>query len=179
MKKRQRKNIRLQGYDYGSEGAYFLTICVYQRECCLSKVISGDIQLTEAGKIVEAELLISEQIRDDIFIDEYVIMPNHIHLIVLKSDTTSPVFVEHETHPQTEGFASRYGPQRDNIPAFIRAFKSMATRKIRGKAISYFKWQPRFHDRIIRNQEELVATRTYIRNNPANWDDDPENKPWE
>ncbi|MDP5170647.1 MAG: transposase [Bacteroidia bacterium] len=141
--------------------------------------MAGIVQLTRAGKIVEEELLISEQIREDIFIDEYVIMPNHVHMIVFKARGQSPVLLEHTQLPQTEGFVSKFGPQRDNIPAFVRAFKSIATRKIRQETIPHFSWQVRYNDRIIRNQRELERTRTYIKNNPRNWDEDPENRPWE
>ena len=86
----KRKRLRLQGYDYSSEGCYFLTICTEHRRNLLSTVVGGDdlgapkeIKLKPYGKIVEKYILSMEKAYDTIKIENYIIMPNHIHLLIL------------------------------------------------------------------------------------------------
>ena len=78
----KRKSIRLKGYDYSQQGMYFVTVCTYDKECNLGKVINDEMQLNKYGRIVRKELLKSNDIRKEICINKYVIMPNHLHIIV-------------------------------------------------------------------------------------------------
>ncbi len=80
--KHHRRSIRLKGYDYSSAGAYFITICAYQRACLFGEIVDGMMQLNEFGQIVADEWLKSSEIRREIALDEWVVMPNHIHGIV-------------------------------------------------------------------------------------------------
>ena len=78
-----RHSIRLKGYDYSSNGAYFITICVKNRECIFGEIINGEMYLNDYGKIVSEEWLKTEKVRKNIIIDEFVIMPNHFHGIII------------------------------------------------------------------------------------------------
>ncbi|MFR8010986.1 MAG: transposase [Clostridia bacterium] len=139
-----RKPNRLKGYDYAGNGAYFITICTKGRKCILSRIPVGNaalsvpkIELTAIGKIVE------EHIRLIPGIDKYVIMPNHIHLIVIKSKTEK------------------------SISEDIRALKSVVSRAV-GRPI----WQKSFYDHIIRDEEDYLTKAEYIENNPSKWIED-------
>jgi REP element-mobilizing transposase RayT len=92
-----RRSIRLKGYDYSQTGAYFVTICTYNRKCNLGKVINDEVQLNKYGHIVENELLKSNDIRKEICINEYIIMPNHVHMIVYIVETTTTFNISDET----------------------------------------------------------------------------------
>jgi len=78
-----RKSIRLKGYDYSKNGAYFITICIYNSECLLGKVVDGEMILSEYGEIVRNEWLKREEIRKNVQLDNYVVMPNHFHSIIV------------------------------------------------------------------------------------------------
>ena len=81
-KKHRRRSIRLPGYDYTSPGAYFVTICTHQGELLFGDVVDGEVALNEQGQIPYEEWLASEQIRQEVELDAFVIMPNHVHGIV-------------------------------------------------------------------------------------------------
>ncbi len=139
-----RKPNRLKGYDYAGNGTYFITICTRDRKCILSRIPVGNaalsvpkIELTAIGKIVEEHLRLIPGI------DKYVIMPNHIHLIVIKSKTGK------------------------NISEDIRALKSVVSRAV-GRPI----WQKSFYDHIIRDEEDYLTKAEYIENNPSKWIED-------
>ena len=86
-KKHHRRSIRLPGYDYASPGAYFVTICTPQGELLFGDVVDGDVALNESGQSACEEWLASEQIRQEIELDAFVIMPNHLHGIVWIRET--------------------------------------------------------------------------------------------
>ena len=149
-----RKNIRLKEYDYSERGYYFITICTKNRECILSKIeiqnVGSDIslpiilELTKEGKIVEKYIQQIEKIYSNILIDEYVIMPNHIHMILIINN------------------------QKNNtISKIVQQLKGIITKEI-GNSI----WQKLFYERIIRNEQEYLMIKEYIQNNPLNWEND-------
>ena len=152
----QRKRIRWEYRDYSDAGMYFITICIEGRKPILSKVLSvGDgaldvpnIELTEIGKIVERNLLSSNKI-NGITIDQYVIMPNHIHVILFYDEN-----------------AAGASP-RPTIMDVVCAYKSLTTRRC--KEIKPIKklFQTSFYDRVIRTEEEYYKinnTELYISN---------------
>lgn len=141
----RRKNIRLRDYDYSEEGMYFITICIKSRIQLLGKIIEKrKIELTDIGKMVEESIKNLEQIYINIRIDEYVVMPNHIHIIIIinkKSDLT--------------------------ISRIINQYKGGISKKI-----GYSIWQKLFYEHIIRNEKEYYKIKQYIQNNIANWKED-------
>ena len=82
MNRHHRHSVRLQGYDYSQSGAYFVTICAYNRECLFGEIVGNDIRLNDYGVIAKDEWIKSSEIRKEIKLDEFVVMSNHIHGIV-------------------------------------------------------------------------------------------------
>ena len=150
-----RRSIRWQGYDYARAGAYFVTICVQGRECLLGEIAEGDVVLSDEGRFADAERQQLPQRFPGVGLDAYIVMPNHIHGIVLLPG-----------HP--EGAAMSLGE-------VVRAFKAVTTRQIRSGGESHFGWQRNYYDRVIRSDEELERVRFYIANNPTSWARDAEN----
>lgn len=178
MPQHRRKNIRLTGYDYASEGAYFVTIVTHGREPLFGKVVDGEMVLNECGRIVAEEWERSASIRAEIEIDEFVVMPNHFHAIVNIIQPNSwiddhPVGAYGHTPLQQSTFRS---PSR-TLGALVRGFKSSVTTRInllRGMP-GVPVWQRNYYDRVIRSDREYEDIATYIANNPANWVSDREN----
>ena len=145
----KRKRLRLQGYDYSSEGCYFLTICTEHRRNLLSTVVGGDdlgapkeIKLKPYGKIVEKYILSMEKAYDTIKIENYIIMPNHIHLLILID---------------TYGLPRSSAPTISNV---VTAFKKFVNRDCKRNI-----WQRGYIDHIIRNQADYENHWNYIEYN--------------
>jgi REP element-mobilizing transposase RayT len=171
---RERKNIRLPEYDYSSGGAYYVTICTKNKACILGDIKEGQMKLTAIGKIVQEQIQITPKIRRNVTIDSFVIMPNHIHMILL---ITSDDGRDMARHVPTTG-RGRFGkPQSGTLSTIVGAIKSTITKNIHlqdgadGKSI----WQGRFYEHVIRNEKSLEKIREYIYNNPRNWQVDDEN----
>ena len=173
---RRRKSIRLQEYDYSQAGGYFITICTHERKCLFGKVVDGEIQMNDIGKIVKSEWLKTEEIRDNVSTDEFIIMPNHLHGILFIDEPTDRRGTVHRA-PTVERFGQ---PTSNSIPTIIRSFKATATKQINelrntpGLPV----WQRGFYDRIVRNDDELNRIREYIHYNPLKCQldtDNPEN----
>jgi len=90
LERHHRRSIRLSGYDYAQPGAYFVTLCIWQRESLLGEVVEGEVVLSEVGQIVQEEWLASPGIRREIQLDEFVVMPNHVHGIVWLTGDDTP-----------------------------------------------------------------------------------------
>ena len=159
---RQRKSIRLKEYDYSLPGEYFVTICTHDHECTLGEIVNGEMRLNEIGKIVEEEWLRTENIRPGIELDVFVIMPNHVHGIIVIKDESPNV--------GTHSCASLRRKPR-SLGSIIAGFKSAATKRINEMrhTPSFPVWQKRFYDRIIRSDKELNNVRKYIQNNVLQW----------
>ncbi len=151
---------RLPGWNYASVGWYFVTVCTKDRICSLSDIVAKadgnyEVQLSDIGKIVLSELLETQIARPNIFIDTFVIMPNHVHILL-------------EIHDDTGSLKKRGTLQPNSLGAIIGWWKSAATKRI--SAIDdAFAWQPRFYDAIVRDETSLVRIRRYIKNNPRAW----------
>ena len=162
----QRKPTRLHEYDYSSPGAYFITICTEGRRCILSEIVVGDgvldvpdVRLSPYGIIVEETLREIENTYSWLALDQHVIMPNHIHLLLRIEDcgpsrTPAPTTV-------TEGI-----PATANaiLPKLISTFK-----RFTNKRCGIELWQRSFHDHVIRSENDYREIWNYIENNPARW----------
>ena len=163
----KRKSNRLESYDYSSTGAYFVTVCVKGRKRILSEIIKHvgggalddpRIRLTEFGKIVEKNLLSSENI-SGVKIDRYVIMPNHIHAII---------FLNSNKYAGNKNGSSRAPtPTNEMLPHIISTFKRFC-----GKEIGNDIFQRGYVDHIIRDREDYEEHLKYISENPVRWHDD-------
>ena len=157
--------MRLPDYDYSRSGAYFITICSFNKELVFGKIVDGRCVLSEIGNIAAKYLEEIPNHFDNVFIDEYVIMPNHIHIII------SIVGVQNFEPLQNE--YQKIIPK--SIGSIVRAFKASVTSWSKANGYKNFKWQRNYFEQIIRNDEEYIRIREYIRNNPLQWELDDEN----
>jgi len=174
-----RRSIRLRGYDYSRAGVYFVTLGTHNRECLFGQIVDGGMVLNDAGRIVSEEWSNTPILRPDLELDEFVVMPNHFHgiIIITGRDTahradTIPKGTAHRA--PTERFGK---PVPGSVPTIIRSFKSAVTRRVNEmRGTSGLKlWQRNYYEHIIRNETELNHIREYIINNPLKWDLDREN----
>ena len=168
----QRRSTRLKGFDYSQPGAYFITICTYHHACIFGENIGNKIILNESGKIAEREWSKTSRIRDNIQLDVYIIMPDHLHGIIYITDVCAGAYCIvplQQHHYQTEQFGKF---TRNSIPTIIKLFKSTVTRQINQlrKIPGFPVWQRNYFDHVIRNEQELYRIRRYIMNNPVNWE---------
>ena len=157
-----RKNIRLKEYDYSQNGAYFITICIKDKHeilwehpsvgAAFGRPIPPGNTLSEIGRRIDNEINKIETIYETVKIDKYIIMPNHIHMIILLYGATN-----RGGRPQAAPTISR----------IVNKFKGSIT-----KQIGYTIWQKLFHDRIIRNEAEYLRIWQYIDENPIRWEKD-------
>jgi REP element-mobilizing transposase RayT len=171
-----RKSIRLKEYDYATPAEYFITICTYQRKWFFGEIIKEEMHLNPLGMIVREEWLRSQAIRPGIELDEFVIMPNHMHGIIIINETTVGTHSCASLRGNTTSDVS-LRRQRRSLGSIIAGFKSIATKRINvERKMPYAPvWQPRYYEHIIRNDKDLYNVREYIINNPMKWHMDAEN----
>lgn len=160
-----RHSIRLKGYDYSQPGAYFVTIVTHQRQCLFGEIVNGKINLNDGGKI-------AEQFWNDIpkhfpntIMDEFVIMPNHIHGIIILNNNGLIIGAKNFSPQQNE----RPRGTTQSIGSIVRGFKIGVTKWFRQNSNIHSVWQRNYYEHIIRNEIELNKIREYILNNPLNW----------
>ena len=182
---------RLQTWDYGTNGAYFITICTQNREHFFGVVQNGTMQLSETGKIAEQLWIEIPNQFPFIELGNFVVMPNHVHGILIINKIVSPSVetrfiasknIEYIENKETRliaslpnkngGFSGDKNPMlNDTISKIIRWYKGRCTFECR-KINSDFSWQSRFHDHIIRNSKSFDIIQNYIFENPMNWEKD-------
>jgi putative transposase len=166
---------RLRGWDYRSTGWYFVTICTRDRRCWFGDVMDGQVRLSEVGTIVAEEWLNTEKIRPNVVLDRWVIMPNHLHsIVVITNDLVSPSGPPISTPVGSEN-PQPARLQSGSLGSIVGQFKSVCTKRIRAKGFDNFVGQSRFYDHIIRSQRALDNIRRYIDDNPSRWETDKEN----
>jgi REP element-mobilizing transposase RayT len=170
----QRRATRLPGYDYSQQGAYFVTICAHNRECLFGDVGDGEIKLNNLGQLVYEEWLYTENIRPEVHLDGFVVMPNHLHgVITIASPRTVGA---HGREPLHAEHSILYRKPR-SLGSLIAGFKSAATKRINqfrhtpGQPV----WQRNYYEHIIRDEMDLDRIRRYIQENPAKWAEDAYN----
>ena len=172
-----RRSIRLQGYDYAQVGAYFVTICTYQKECVFGQVVGGEMRVNGGGEIVLSAWNSLPDRFPSIVLDSFIIMPNHVHGIVMLGAIND--VGAGQALPEKRGAASS-APTMNKITTFgdaVRAFKSISaiqvSRLLGRKGLPL--WQRNYYEHIIRNEQSLDSIRQYIVNNPLRWAGDGEN----
>jgi len=160
------ESTRLRTWDYRNAGYYFVTILTKDREHHFGDVVDGKLILNNFAEIVIEEWLKTAIIRNNIELDEYVLMPNHFHGIIINR------FQEYLD--SNVEIASTL--QSNSLGAIIGQFKSISTKKIRKAGLLKFSWQPRLYEHIIRNEQSLTNIRKYIQQNPLKWEIDEYNK---
>ena len=157
-----RRSIRLKEYDYSQEGYYYVTICTKNRECHFGQIVNGKMKLNDSGEIVQFCWHDLPNHYAFCKLDEFVIMPNHIHGIVV---------IDRESFVVGAGFKPAPTMKRHGLFEIIRAFKTFSSRKINDlQQSSHFQWQRNYYEHIIRNEKELYWKRKYIIDNPIKWE---------
>ena len=161
------RSVRLSGYDYSQDGWYFITICTQGQKCMFGKFANGQIQLCEYGYIVDKCWKWLAQQYDYVHLDQYVVMPNHLHGIINICRGGSRTA---RTQIAPAGNAQKCKP----LSRLIGAFKTISTKRINNvrKTPASKLWQRNYYEHILRNKEELNRIRQYIADNPANWQTD-------
>ncbi|MDL1896146.1 hypothetical protein FBQ82_07730 [Anaerolineae bacterium CFX7] len=187
-----RRSIRLKGYDYTQQGAYFVTIVTHARECLFGAIQNGAMQSNDKGNAVaECWNALPRHFRH-VELDVFVMMPNHLHGILVfvwdavdwrwdetnrRGEALTDTGATTERAVNVNASPLPRGTQSRSLNAVIQNFKSVSTRKLnqmrdsRGAAV----WQRNYYEHIIRNERDLERIRAYIVNNPAAWSDDAEN----
>jgi putative transposase len=167
-----RKSIRLKGYDYSQAGMYFITICVKHKECLFGHIENGEMVLNDIGKIAEDYLVEIPDHFKHSKLDDFVVMPNHIHLILVLNDFYVGTQLAIST-PQPTITQNQFSkPIAGSVSVIIQQFKSSVTRWANKNNHTYFGWQGRFHDHVIRDEKSYFRIKNYINENPSKWYDD-------
>ena len=158
---KERKLNRLTGFDYSNGGYYFVTICTENRINYLGNIVDGQMMLNAYGQIVEQQWIWLQKQYKYVQLDAYIIMPNHIHGIVIIDNVVVGNSRDHSLQEKTK---------IKSLSELIGAFKTTSSKLIHETGLKYFQWQKSFYDHIIRNERSLFRIQEYIRNNPAKWE---------
>ena len=159
----ERKKLRLKSWDYSTEGAYFLTICSKDRKCIFSHIVGRDIldapdvQLSQYGQMVQDSLFYLSEKDSGIVLHNWVIMPNHVHILV--SVTNEGML--------TKSSKGTKRPTEAVVPRYVSSLKRFTNKKSGGEL-----WQNGYYDHIIRDDNDFILRWRYIDNNPYAWLDD-------
>ena len=158
-----RQSPRLRNYDYTQAGVYFVTICTYRLAQTFGRVIDGNVQLNDLGRLVDEEWRKTADLRSTVEVDLYVVMPNHIH----------GIFFILESH-RTGLSKGKTTLPANSIGSIVAQFKSVVTKRSRKLANppSLPIWKRNYYDHIVRNEQDLDRIRRYIIANPAQWSED-------
>jgi REP element-mobilizing transposase RayT len=176
----RRRSIRLKGYDYSQAGAYFITVCTQGRACLFGDVVGEEMRLNDAGRVVQAIWDALPGHFPFVELDEFVVMPNHVHGVVWIADAERRGVACNAPTNRRNASVSRMAeisPKSGSLAAIIRSFKSAATKRINEwrDAPGAPVWQRNYYEHIIRDEESLDRIRQYIIDNPAQWAMDREN----
>ncbi|MGD9489096.1 MAG: transposase [Calditrichaceae bacterium] len=171
---------RLRCWDYGWNGAYFVTICTNKRICYFGRVACGEMNLSNIGKIANECWWDIPKHFPFVILDAFVVMPNHVHgiIIINKSNDGKNLVLETQNlaslkqQSKNPGIpVNKFGAQSKNLASIIRGYKIGVTKQARIQ-IREFGWQPRYYDHIIRDEISYSRMRQYISTNPRRWRED-------
>jgi REP element-mobilizing transposase RayT len=181
---REKKSLRLEGYDYSVRGPYFITLTTSDHRHLFGDISECKIDLSVYGRIAHCEWFNSIKYRKEINLneDEFVVMPNHVHGIVWIVHPINQLNTNELANHSGVWATGRLpvhkpernvtGPRPKSLSSFVAGYKSAVTKKINklrrtpGKSV----WLRNYHDRVIRNERELHTIRVYIQNNPMKWE---------
>ncbi len=193
-----RRSIRLKGYDYTQAGAYFVTICTQGKECLFGKIDDGEMCKNDAGRMIQEVWDGLPQHYPGVDVDLFVVMPNHVHGIIVLVEVNSRTYAEEadrqisknqgqagiqeQAQGQVQGQVRGPAPTGLSLPDVVHRFKSLTTTRYRHgvhhngwRSFLGRLWQRNYYEHIIRNEDELSKARQYIENNPLKWELDREN----
>jgi len=152
---------RLKGWDYRSSGSYFITICTKNMVSCFGSISSGKMELNELGKFAHDLFLGINSHKTNVRLINHIVMPNHVHALLTLNHST--------TEKQTNRFGSLI---TGSISSLINHYKGNVTKYANRNQLSWVGWQERFHDHIVRNQDNFDRINQYISSNPSYWPTD-------
>lgn len=184
-----RRSIRLKGYDYAQAGVYFITLCTHNREHLFGEVTGGEMKLSSLGEIAYHEWLKTPEIRPNVVLDVFVIMPNHMHGILLITGSPGELHSPPSQPLPTQPYFLPDIPAVDNadkgvcdtpqlkspsrtIGAILRGYKSAVTKQINLLRGNGQVWQRNYYEHIIRDERAYHNIAEYIINNPLKWEAD-------
>ncbi|MCC6475730.1 transposase [bacterium] len=169
----------MRNISYSESNAYFLTLVAHNRQCLFAEITNAEWILKPIGEVIREEWLRCAEMRPAVELGEFVVMPNHLHGIVYllnaESQSARSAALQVNLHDQPHRTSVDRAPK--SISSMVAGFKAATTRKIREQLRDpgFVVWQPRFHDRVIRDDKEFRNIRAYIRDNPRRWHLDNEN----
>jgi len=190
-----RRSIRLKGYDYSRAGLYFITICMQNRDCLFGKIEKSNMQLNDAGIMIEHQWQKLIYRFDNIKLHEFIVMPNHFHRIV-ESVGVPLVGTQNEEQRQTEQRQTKQQPTEQpqtmdqpqkgqpqgiapTVGDVVGAFKSLSTNDFirnvkQNNWRTFYKklWPRNYFEHIIRNEKSYNQISEYMQTNPLKWQDD-------
>lgn len=190
------KLMRLPGYDYSKPGFYFITLCASYKKNLFGTIKKNKVKFKLPGEIFEKEWFETAKIRKNVVLDEFIVMPNHIHfvLIIVDAGKATPDSVVIDCNQlqnlaitpeecfqilQKDKPIHKFGPQHNNLFTIVSGIKAAVTTELSKQTKKRWAgklWQPKFYDRIIRTEKELFNVRHYIMNNLEKWCADIKNK---
>lgn len=167
---------RLENWDYAWDGMYFITICTKGMQHFFGEIKNGKMNLTNVGVLADVFWYEIKNHAKNITLDAFVVMPNHIHGILIIENNSQTVETSHTVSEKsnqelTPAQKRKGNTGKNSISSILGGYKSAVTKHANRLGFE-FEWQKRFHDRIIRNQDEYTKISNYIYNNISNWDDD-------
>jgi REP element-mobilizing transposase RayT len=176
-----RRSIRLRGYDYSQKGYYFITICVHNHVPLFGHIDNGEMVLNDHGRIAYDEWVKTSDMRSNIDLHEFIVMPNHVHGIIVIGDARIDEVNQLDTcqsdtcqlgtrHCAPTG--GQFGKSVSNsIPTIVRGYKSVVTKQINilRNTPAVPVWQRNYHEHVIRDEESYIKIFEYIKNNPKSW----------
>ena len=151
-----RKNLRLKGFDYSRPGAYFITVCTKGRKQLLGSVVGGDAHIAPYTKLSATGNVVQKYLSSIPGIGAYVIMPNHVHMIIHISSSDL-----------LQGPMWASAPTGVTVANLVKSWKTLVS-----KELGYSIWQRSYYDHIVRDEQEYIRLIQYIEENPAKWCDD-------
>jgi REP element-mobilizing transposase RayT len=197
MTYRRRRSFRLEGYDYSTAGAYFVTVCADGRACLFGNIVDGAVRLNPCGMAVLEAWDALPAHYPHVLLDAFIVMPNHMHGIILFDDRAD-VLVGADVTTRTSdaksvgagfkpaptsggivgsGAGLKPAPTRRALPEIVRAFKTFSAKRINGLRATPGApvWQRNYYEHVVRDERALNRIRQYIAENPARWADDQDN----
>lgn len=174
--KEYRKSLRLKRYDYSQTGAYFITLCSQNKEYLFAKIFEGNegnIELNPIGKIASEYWFQIPEHFQNVELDAFIVMPNHIHGIIILSKKRAQ-----NIEPQKNSELLHNEFQHiilQSLGSIIRSYKSSVTHWCHVHGYDHFRWQRNYYEHVIRNEDDLNTIREYILYNPSKWKLDTEN----
>jgi len=165
---------RLQNWDYSVPAFYYVTICTKDRKCCLGKINNDYVKLSEKGRIVLNFWNDIPKHFNNVKLDDWIIMPNHVHgIIIIKDNKDFGADRRDRVYPVSTKNKFGYVKPK-SLSTIINTFKGAVTRKCNREKLK-FKWQTNYYEHIIRNDDDYARIKKYIDNNPSNWQFDRNN----